>query len=172
MGRAPSMSALLASVASLALATPAAADTSDAAEFKAAVVYNFARFATWPPSRFPDASASVVLCVPPSEPLAPALARLDGRPVAGRKLSVRATMQLGVGCHIAYVPASATPSQIAALNRQGVLTVGAGSGFSRAGAIGLVNVGRQVRFEINPAAAQEAGVKLSSQLMRLAVLVR
>jgi hypothetical protein len=161
----------LAVVVFVGLARPAAAETAGA-EFKAAVVYNFARFATWPPNRFADASAPVVLCVTPSEPLAPALERLEGQPVGGRKLSVRATTHLGAGCHLAYVPTSATPAQVAALNRQGVLTIGSAAGFSRSGAIGLVNVGRQVRFEINSGAAQEAGVKLSSQLMRLAVLVR
>lgn len=163
-------------IAALSVAPPAIAQGSDdlrEARFKAAVVYNFARFANWPPSRFEDAAAPLVLCVDPAEPLLAALNELDGRPVGSRRLRVKAARTFGQECHVAYVSSfEAGPDHIAALRRRGMLTVGESEDFARSGAIGLVKVGRQVRFEINTAAAKEAGVTLSSQLMRLAVLVR
>jgi hypothetical protein len=141
------------------------------AEFKAAVIYNFARFASWPVSRFPDARAPVVLCVSPSDPLADALERLEGQPVGTRRLHVRTTTVFGPECQAAFVSGPAN-SEVAALQRDGVLTIGEAPDFARRGAIGLVKVGRQIRFEINPSAADQAGVKLSSQLLRLAMAIR
>lgn len=162
-------------MAILALAGPAAASTSTGGqdrELKAAIIYNFARFAAWPPARFADQAAPVVLCVNPDDPLLPALSRLDGQPVGGRHLQVRATAQFGTGCHLAYLTESPSPAVVANLHRQGVLTIGDTPGFARSGAIGLVSVGRQIRFEVNTTAAASAGVKLSSQLLRLAMVVR
>jgi hypothetical protein len=142
-------------------------------EFKAAIILNLARFASWPPPRFLDAAQPVVLCVDPNDRLAGALGRLQGQPVGARTLQVRLTPRLGPGCHMALVPvARSSAEELLALRKQGVLTVGEAPGFARSGAVGLVQVGRQVRFEINAAASREAGVGLSSQLMRLAVAVR
>jgi hypothetical protein len=161
-------------IAMLALAAPAAASAGPGQdrELRAAIIYNFARFAVWPPARFADPAAPVVLCVDPSDPLLPALSRLDGQPVGQRRLQVRATAQFGASCHLAYVAATTNPAAVANLHRQGVLTIGDAPGFSRSGAIGLVSVGRQIRFEVNTGAAASAGVKLSSQLLRLAMVVR
>jgi hypothetical protein len=162
-------------VAVLVLAGPAAAGTGAGdqdRDLKAAIIYNFARFAVWPPGRFADQTAPVVLCVDPSDPLLPALDRLEGQPVGRRRLQVRATAQSGAGCHLAYVTDATSPAAVASLHRQGVLTIGDAPGFARSGAIGLVSVGRQIRFEVNTTAAAAAGVKLSSQLLRLAMVVR
>ena len=64
------------------------------------------------------------------------------------------------------------PLRIAALNQQGVLTVGDEPGFSWSGSVALVTVGRQIRFDVNTKAAAAGGVTLSSQLLRLAITVR
>ena len=37
--------------------------------------------------------------------------------------------------------------------------------------INLINVGNKIRFQINPAAADRVGLKISSQLLRLADIV-
>ena len=54
-----------------------------------------------------------------------------------------------------------------------VLTIGESPDFLREGGIiNLLLVGRRVRFEVNPDAAARAGLRLSSQLLQLAVAVR
>jgi len=54
-----------------------------------------------------------------------------------------------------------------------VLTVGDVDGFAEAGGmIGLINADNRVQFEINNEAAQRANLKISSQLLRLARLVK
>jgi hypothetical protein len=141
----------------------------DAGSLKAIMVYNFARFATWPRDRFIVDDAQVVLCVAPASPLAPALAALNGQPVGARRLSVRVTNAVTSACHMAYVDADGVGS-VRAIQQMGVLTVGEGAGFP--GALGFVSVGRQIRFAVNVRAAREAGVQLSSQLLRVAMAVR
>ena len=171
MAPAPILLAILAMTPSSA--APAQASDPRTDHFKAAMVYNFARFASWPASRFPDTTAPVVLCVGPANPLTAALERLEGQPIGARQLHVRVSQNISAACHLAFVDAAdATPAKLATMKSQGVLTVGETPGFSRSGAVGLVTVGRQVRFEINTPAAREAGVVLSSQLLRLAVAVR
>jgi hypothetical protein len=164
------VSLLLAGLAAAALCTPASAAV-DPADFDAAMVYNFARFASWPPTRFADAATPVTVCVSPNNPMSAALMRLDGQPVGPRRLHVRQTTTPNAACQVAVLlAAEAIPAKLAALQTMGVLTVGEGDGFN--GAVGLVRVGRQVRFKVNSRAAREAHVELSSQLLRLAVSVR
>ncbi len=66
----------------------------------------------------------------------------------------------------------ANTAELAELKARGILTVGESPHFLNAGAIQMVTIGRQVRFAINQENASEAGVKLSSNLLRLAVAVR
>lgn len=138
---------------------------------RAAIIYNFVRFSSWGADRFAASSSPVVLCVPPRHALAGHLAAFDGRAVGERTLQVRRTETFDRRCHAAVV-ADASPSALVALTRDGVLTIGDSRGFTAHGAIGMITVGRQIRFEINNRVAREAGVALSSRLLRLAVAVR
>jgi len=140
---------------------------------RAAIIYNFTRFSSWGADRFAAPSSPVVLCVHPQHVLATHLAGFDGRPVGDRTLRVRRTADFDRGCHAAVVGAAdANPQTLASLARNGVLTIGDARGFITHGAIGLITVGRQIRFEINNRVARDAGVALSSRLLRLAVVVR
>jgi hypothetical protein len=65
------------------------------------------------------------------------------------------------------------PEILAALGRSGVLTVSDMPRFvGRGGMIQFVQEGGRVRFEIGLAPAQEAGLSLSSELLRVASAVR
>lgn len=140
---------------------------------RAAIIYNFTRFSSWDADRFATPSSPVVLCVHPRHALAAHLAALEGRPVGDRSLRVRQTAGFDRSCHAAVVgPADANPARLASLAREGVLTIGDSEGFITNGAIGIITVGRQIRFEINNRNARNAGVVLSSSLLRLAVVVR
>lgn len=145
---------------------------SDAAA-RAAIIYNFTRFSSWSADRFATPSSPVVLCVQPAHPLAAHIAAFDGRPVGERALHVRRTADFDRNCHAAVVrDAHVSPSTLASLARDGVLTIGDADGFVAHGAIGMITVGRQIRFEINNRVARDAKVVLSSRLLRLAVAVR
>jgi len=165
---------LLIALAAAAPAIPAPALAAPADEaMKAAIIYNFTRFSTWGPDRFAGAASPVVLCVSAADPVASELAKLEGRPVGSRKLHIRRSQSFDRGCHAAFLGASAaSPTDLAGLSRQGVLTIGESRDFARTGAIALVRVGRQIRFEINNKVARATGVEISSKLLRLAIAVR
>jgi hypothetical protein len=145
----------------------------DASATKAAMVYNFIRFTAWPDSRFSSPSDRVVLCVDPDTPLAASLQGIAGQPVGARTLEVRLTSRIDRSCHAAFIGAqNASDGYVSSLRDKGVLTVGEAPGFIRSGAIQLVTIGRQVRFEVSQRNALTAGAHLSSNLLRLAVAVQ
>ena len=140
---------------------------------RAAIIYNFTRFSSWDASRFATPSSPVVLCIQPRHALAAHLAAFDGRLVGDRSLRVRQTADFDRSCHAAVVgQTDANSARLDSLAREGVLTIGDSEGFIANGAIGIITVGRQIRFEINNRNARSAGVVLSSSLLRLAVVVR
>jgi len=169
--------------AMMALTWLAAASTADAADrieggqsaLMAAIVLNFARFADWPAARFATPASPVVLCADNADPFTAALSALDGQSIGARRLLVKRAPvdDFNAECHLAFIgPNRASPARLAALEQQGVLLVGEGDDFAKLGAIALVRVGREIRFEVNDGVAHRSGVKLSSKLLRLALTVR
>jgi len=159
----------------LGVRAPAAGDALEESSVKAAILFNVVRFTEWPPASFGSDTAPVVLCVVGPDP-AGALERLDGKTLKGRPLSVRATDEARLRqCHIAYIsPERADLTDVLkAAEKFTVLTVSDIDRFARKGGmIGLVNEGGKIRFEINLRAAERAGLRLSSQLLKLASIVR
>jgi len=176
-------------VAGLLMGAAAAAAQSDAPvrpvaappteyEVKAAFLYNFARFVEWPPEAFRDPADPFVIAVLGRDPFGPVLDEtMAGKTVAGRRIEVRrATRVEDVrDAQMVFISSSERanmPAILKALDRPGVLTVGESDGFAeRGGAINFVLQARKVRFQINPARAEEARLKMSSQLLKLATLV-
>ena len=158
-----------------------AAETSTSKEhqIKAAFVYNFTKFVEWSPNSFDGPSAPLILAVAGKGPQAAELeAVVKDRTVNGRKLVVRAveSPEAARGAHVLFLPAS-EDSRLAewldAVRDPGILTVGESGAFTRAdGMISFVLEGDKVRFEINVVAAEQAGLKISSQLLKLAKTVR
>ena len=149
----------------------------DEDQVKAAFLFNFAKFVTWPAGD-PDGDPLAV-CVLGSGSFDESLEKvIGGRPVGGRSVVVRdvsSTTEMG-GCEIVFVRASEDSRAASILDHVGdkpILTVGESEGFAARG--GIINFRveeSRVRFEVNPAAATRAGLELSSQLLKLAILVR
>ena len=79
------------------------------------------------------------------------------------------------GCNILFVSRDGQADVDAVLSSLAgtpVLLVGEQDHFAREGGmINFVEVDQKVRFEINEAAAKKAGLKISSQLLKLATIV-
>jgi hypothetical protein len=158
-------------IAALLLAGSAGAQAQvDADTLKAAFVYNFALYATWPvPARN---AAEITVCVPARSSLAPALGELAGKRVDARTLAVRDVDAYapGDGCDVRVIDAAIA----AAPAERGVLTVcdcsetPAPSG----GIITLVREGTRLRFDVDLEAADAARITLSSKLLHLARTTR
>jgi hypothetical protein len=147
-------------------------------EVKAAFLYNFARFVEWPAEAGPDPGTPFVIAILGRDPFGAVLDEtVAGKTVGGRPIEVRRVARVDEArdAQIVFVSPSERANVAAilkALERPGILTVGDTDGFAtQGGAINFTVHARRVRFEINPAAAEQARLKMSSQLLKLALLV-
>jgi len=136
-------------------------------QIKAAFIYNFALFTTWPTSAM-LADAPMVLCVAAEHPLQAALEQLTGKPVRGHRLEIRKINDGAIGgCHVLVMDARASGG-VRLDPANPVLTVGDGHKGALAPMIALALQDDRVVFDIDAGAARQAGLQLSSQLLRLA----
>lgn len=175
-----SLHAWLLAVSLWMLVSPGAAAQSPVAneyEVKAAFIYNFIRFVEWPAARFESADAPYLVCVAGGNPFGTALDEvLADRTAGDRAIQTRSIAVIdptASACHVTFVGAPERDIAAAAANNHpGVLTVGEGIGFAEAGGIIALTVAdRKVRFAINVKRAEMAGLRISSQLLRLAEIV-
>jgi YfiR/HmsC-like len=148
-------------------------------EVKAAYLFNFGRFATWPASATAAEGPSINVCVIGRDPFGTVLdSTLAGETIDGKNVAVKRIMAAkdAAGCRILFVSASEElqVSQILeVIGRAAVLTVSDLPGFTaRGGMIQFVLQDNRVRFEVNLAAAEQANLKLSSELLKVATTVR
>ncbi len=144
-------------------------------EVKAAFLYNFTRFVSWP--QVVDNTAPLIVCVVGDDPFGELLDPLRGRKSQGRELQLRypdSTFEL-TGCDVLYISQSQSrnlPELINLARQEGMLTVSDLPDFIRKGGmLGYVKKGNVIRFEINLKAATEAGLTINSRLLELAVRV-
>jgi hypothetical protein len=151
----------------------------DEYEMKAAFIYNFTKFIEWPKNTLPDTNAPFVvgvaggsLCTPPLEKLA------KERKVSGRSLVIKVVQSPAAiqGVQVLFVPEAADArlkDWLTAAHGAGVLTIGESEPFFKKG--GMINFffeGEGIRFDLNIAQAEAAGLKVSAQLQKLARTVR
>jgi hypothetical protein len=144
-------------------------------QLKAAFIYNFAKFVQWPPSGFPQDNAPLVIGVLAHDRLTEALELLSGKSVQGKTIVVRKGGSLDdlKNCQIAVLSGSNWTS-LGPLTNLPILTISDEAGnFSRLGGIiNLITVEDHIRFEINLEAARRSGLTISSQLLKLAIIVK
>ena len=145
---------------------------------KAAIVAKFPQFIEWPAAALSGRSA-IDLCIVAADPIQLEFEQLAaGETVAGRPLTIRPIQrdQEVDACHVLFLRAAAVPAHRAMLRRASslpVLTVSDDPSFLDAGGIvRLRQVDGRLRFEINAAAARTVGLRISSQLLQLAPVVR
>ena len=160
----------------LAICGSAFADHPSEYQVKAAYLYNFGKFVNWPADA--GATSEFDVCVLGTDPFGPLLdatvsdSTINGKRVIARRI-VRA--QDAASCRVVFIAASESQrlsSDLAILSKLHVLTVSDNSHFlDRGGMIQFVFEGDRVRFAVNLTAAQEAGLTLSSELLKVATRV-
>ena len=152
------------------------AQTANEYEVKAAFLYKFASFVEWPPS-----SRATPLCIGVlgQDPFGAALDEVvKGKFINNREFSIKRfkSGKDAAACHIIFISASEKNRVRAILDSlagRSILTVSDVPGFCRGG--GMIDfelLDQKVRFEINPEAAERAGLKVSSKLLSVAKIVR
>ena len=155
-----------------------AADAASPYRIKAAFLLNFTHFVEWPANAFGAANDPLVIGIFGKDPFDGALEQMaDGKTVDGRQIRVRIVSDADALrlCHLVFVPAAETrvyrrlADGLAGLS---ILTVGEVDGFAkRDGMINFVIDDGHVRFEVNPSAAAQVHLQVSSKLLQLAVVV-
>jgi len=148
-------------------------------EVKAVYLYNFGKFVRWPEAAAETKNEHFVICVLGQDPFGPSLnATVNGETINGTNVVTTqvAKPEDAANCRILFISSSeaARLKQIlSALARSSVLTVSDLPQFSRhGGMVEFVLDGNKVRFEVNLAPAEHAGLTFSSELLKLAANVR
>jgi hypothetical protein len=147
----------------------------DEYKVKAAFLYHFIRYTTWPDGCFEDEGSPIVVLVVGDDPFGSHLkVALDDKRVSGRKIVVRhsAEVPAAAGAHLIFEGRLGKPERdrlLALCKGRPVLLFGERPGFAAAGAQGNFYLeDAKVRFEINVDAVKASGLEISSQLLKLA----
>jgi hypothetical protein len=162
------------------IALPAHADeVAGEYKVKAAFIYNFAQFVDWPDTAFTSADAPFVVAVVGKDPFEGILEQVvAGKRVGARRVIVKhfdSADQIGP-CQILFVPMTEDDSLsgiIQKVQNSAVLTIGESEDFdSSGGCFRFFTDDNKMRFEINQDAAEQAGLRVSSKLLKLAKIFK
>jgi len=146
-------------------------------EVKAAFLYHFAQLVSWPKA----AQGPVVVAVVGRDPFGDRLeATIGGETVRGRPIQIERAARprdLAAAPDVLFVGAATLPEAQALLvdvARAPVLTVAAVGGFAGGGGMVEFRVtpDARVAFDIDLRAVEKAGLSMSSQLLKLARIVK
>lgn len=148
-------------------------------DVKAVYLYNFGRFVEWPEKVDATKRGSFTVCILGQDPFGPSLdttiagETIEGKTIVAKRIS---SPQESGDCQILFLSLAETSRLnkiIADLNKKAVLTVSDMPQFVKSGGmIQFVLEGKKVRFEVNLTATQHAGLTLSSELLKVATVVR
>ena len=153
-------------------------DVASEYEVKAAFIYNFARFIEWPDICRREEKKELVLCILGSDPFGSALDIIRNKTIGDKKLVIRMCKDIKNldSCHILFISASEkerSASILKFLKSSCILTISDIEGFAQSGGIiNFVIEENKVRFEINIDAANRAGIKISSKVLKLAKIIK
>ncbi|MCQ1550161.1 MAG: YfiR family protein [Candidatus Accumulibacter phosphatis] len=166
---------LLALACALATTAQVAAQTAvSEVQAKVGFVLNFARYIEWPERVFAARNAPILLCVLGRDEVATALTALEGRQVQGRPIAVHRLTNPDEArqCQVLFIAESEARRlalTLRAVVGQPVLTVSDIDAFIDAGgAIGIVRGDGRLQFEVNRAVLDQAQLKASSNMLKLA----
>jgi hypothetical protein len=141
-------------------------------QVKAAFLLNFANFVQWPQGAL--SNDTFIIGILGQDPFGSATDSLKGKTVKGRRVVIKRydDPEDAREAAILFICGSeqrSLPHMMKILKGHTVLTVGDHPGFDRTGVIiNMLLVRKRVRFTINLAAAHQAGLEISSQLLKLA----
>ena len=143
-------------------------------ELKAAYLYNFALFTTWPSEKMAADGSAVVFCVIAQDAQVASISGLQSKKLRDRSILVRPIVspEDGRGCHVLFIGANGAevlPKLLEVVRDAGALTVTDIADFARKDAvISMAIENGRLAFDVNLLNARRARLTLSSKLLKLA----
>jgi hypothetical protein len=161
------------------LAAAVRGQTIDENQFKAAFLYNIAKFVEWPAESFRGAGDPVVCCILGEGPFDQKLEQTAGSQVIDKRRFVMRHVydarQLN-GCHMLFVSSPERKrwrSMTGDINRHSILTVGETADFiSEGGLVSFSFANGKARIQINTDEVERERLRISSKLLHLSQIVR
>lgn len=149
-------------------------------DLKAAYIYNFSKFVSWPTESIEPKSEKFQIVIFGNSPISPTLYQaLKGRRIQGKEISIRVVYLIeNIGNpHIIFVAKKMklqTNELVSYCENKPILLIGdVIDGFCQMG--GIINFTKKsskYRFEINNKQSQNSKLKISSKLLALARIIR
>jgi hypothetical protein len=148
---------------------------AEEANLKAAFIYNFTRFVEWESN---EGSTEFIIGVVGTSGIDEPLEEISKtRTVNSKKIIIKHFEKIEDidKCNVLFIPKNVKiPLQefIATTEKKGVLIVSEKQGYASKGAsINFVIIDKKLKFEANTKAISSAGLKVSAQLLKLAIIV-
>jgi hypothetical protein len=161
------------------LALGVCGQTIDENQFKAAFLFNVAKFVEWPSAAFKSATDPVVCCILGAGPFDQTLEQAAGHQfIDKRKFVFQHVFEISQlsGCHMLYVSSPEWKrwrSLAGKAKGQSILTVGETDDFIQEGGIVRYNIENgKPRIQINANEAAAEKLQISSKLLNLSQIVR
>lgn len=142
----------------------------------AAFVHRFTQFVQWPAEALEDRERFGICVAASGSWLETVRSLVDGSEIGGRPIEARAVDPGDLdGCQVLFVSAATEGVEafVEAAGGRPILTISDAPGFlDTGGMIELRVVDRRIRFGVNAGSAAGAGLRVSSQLLDLALEVR
>lgn len=151
----------------------ASVDSATEAEIRSAILFNFVRFVEWPDEAYQDED-TISIAIVGDPGIARILKKAEGRRIGERSLRIIEVVVTEDGeklknAQLVYFGTSFLYEHFKSELKFPVLTVGEDDLFMTEGAmIALTRDGTRVRFDINLKMLDERGIKVRSQMLRLA----
>ena len=145
-------------------------------EVKAAFLYNMARFIDWPDKSL-DQKSTLTIYILGDAPFGSALDAIQGKTIKGKTIVVKKADSLNIlkNGDILFISGSEKERLeqiLKGISGLPILTVGDTESFAKNGVVVNFYIeDKKVRFEINIAAAERAGLRISSNLLKLGKIV-
>lgn len=146
-------------------------------QLKAVFLFNFSQFTEWPDNAFPAGNSPFVIGILGNDPFGNYLSEtVSGEKKAGHPIIVKRFQSVKdvSDCDILFVSSSEKTKEVAdGLGNKNILTVGDSNDFATSGGmIQFFTDGGKIRFKINLNNVKNAGLSISSKLLRLAQIVQ
>ncbi|MBA3030189.1 MAG: YfiR family protein [Desulfobacteraceae bacterium] len=150
-------------------------------EIKAAFIYNFGKFIEWPEMvSGPSAPEYFHICILGKDPFGEKMNEIEGKTIKGLTVKVSRASSIeeildSPGCRVLFISDSEInrlADILGKIKKYPILTVADLENAMDLGVmINLRTLGDRIRFEINLKAASNAGIKINSKMLKLAVKI-